>query len=126
MPKYYHLSKRVALEELKPRVTPKDRRLAQEPPVKRVCLSRSIIGCLRALQATDATEYFVYAVDLDNSLGLLPNKYVRMFVPDAKYTGEVWSIRTIPCMCLGAVKPNGFHYMSEKYNYTWTLDYRKD
>lgn len=123
MPKYYHLSKRAGLEVLQPYVTPKNRRMSQEPAIKRCCVSRSILGCLRATQASEE-EFFVYCVNPSGTGGIIPNKYVKEFVPDAGITGEVWLLRETPCLCLGKIRGNGAWAYGRRLKYEWVQDFR--
>lgn len=61
----------------------------EDDTIKRISFSESINGALAALHnVSDGDIVHVYTTD--NTSRVVPNKDIQQYVPDAKYTQEVW------------------------------------
>ena len=120
---YYHLSPRPGLEYLDPKWTDPDNSSRLEAKACRVCLSSSILGCIRALQVSDYTDLFVYSVAVDADTKFIPNKYVQHLVPDAYITKECWVMESIQCLCEGKIQVINWDIVNPKWK--WVQRYRK-
>lgn len=98
---YYHLSPVKGLNTIDPRlpegVSPTEAR------VRRVCISSSIIGCIKGIQPIFGEQLYVYSVAIDDDTAFIPNKYVRHMVPDAHETGEAWVMDSTTACCEGRI-----------------------
>lgn len=120
---YYHLSTRAGLDQLEPKWTDPDNSSHLEAKACRICLSSSILGCIRALQVSDYTDLFVYSVSIDAYTKFIPNKYVQLLVPDADLTKECWVMESIPCLCEGKIQVISWDIVNPKWK--WLQRYRK-
>lgn len=120
---YYHLSPRAGLGQLDPKWTDPDHSAPKEARACRVCVSSSILGCLRALQEEDGTELFVYSVAVDSDTKFIPNKYVQHLVPDAYLTKECWIMESVQCLCEGKIQVISWDTINPKWK--WIQRYRK-
>lgn len=120
---YYHLSPRAGLKQLDPKWTDPEHSSPSEARACRVCLSSSILGCLRSLQEVDGTELFVYLVAVDADAKFIPNKYVQHLVPDAYLTKECWVMEPIKCLCEGKIQVISWNTLNPKWK--WIQRYRK-
>ena len=98
---YYHLSPMEGLKLIDPKVPVGVS--SKEARVCRVCVSSSIIGCIRGLQPIFGDQLYVYSVAVDNDTAFIPNKYVRHMVPDAHETGEAWVMESTTAYCEGRI-----------------------
>ena len=122
---YYHLSKRAGLQELEPHMTDPDNSSRKEARACRICVSSSILGCLRALQPNDGDQYYVYVVTVDKDTEFIPNKYVQYLVPDAKYTKECWIMQQTRCLCEGQVEVTESGRLLFDPKWKWVQRWRK-
>ena len=102
--KYYHLSRRAGLNVLSPMWTDRYTKALGEAIAQRVCVSSSIIGCIRGLDIQDTEKLYVYTVIVDDTVKFIPNKYVQYLVPDADYTKEAWLMQDMRSSCLGIIE----------------------
>lgn len=101
---YYHVSKQRGLKVLDPRWTDPDNSSREEAKACRICVSSSILGCLRALQPALGDHLYVYIVFVDEDTKFIPNKYVQHLVPDAWKTKESWIMQSTRCFCEGEIE----------------------
>lgn len=101
---YYHLSPRAGLEVLDPKWTDPDNSSNAEAKACRICVSSSILGCLRSLQPHTGDQYYVYVVFVDKDTPFIPYKYTQYLVPDAKQTKECWVMESTRCLCDGKIE----------------------
>lgn len=102
--KLFHLSTQSNITKLNP-IIPKNfltENGYEDAKTKRVCFSSSIDLCLRAMsQNLKDKEFYVY-VPISNNLKIKTPSLQE--VPDAKVTGEVWSLDTVQVQCIGKIK----------------------
>ena len=101
---YYHLSKTPGLSIIDPKWTDPDNSSKAEAKACRICVSSSVLGCLRSLQPYEGDQYYVYVVTVDKDTPFIPSKYVQHLVPDAKHTKECWVMQSTRCLCDGKIE----------------------
>lgn len=109
---YYHLSPVEGLKWIDPRLP--EGVSHSEARVSRVCVSSSIIGCIKGIQPIFGEQLYVYSVAIDNNTAFIPNKYVRYMVPDAHETGEAWVMESTTACCEGRIVVS-----ESKGSYSW-------
>lgn len=109
---------------------------AEEGTIPRVCITNSIQGALVALgQDLAGKELYIHEVILDGQQ-LVSNSEIisRGYVPDAKHTGETWSLDPVKLRLvfkikvIEAVKPLVYKYKDgpkELKGELWTWKYEK-
>ena len=99
----------------------------EDSTTPRICMSRSIEGCLRAMSANiEGKTFYVYT----------PSKEVNIYepalnqVPDCAVTHEVWVKEHVVLKCIGTVevgkatKPIGYIYGDTKKAELWDWEYK--
>ena len=91
--------------------------------IPRVCVSTSIIGCLRAIDPGRWNPYIEYYVHVPENIDELYNtlsvKSPNMKdVPDVDITKEKWIVKPTRFYCIGLIRSDN-HIYSEKGRFHW-------
>lgn len=116
---YYHLSPIKGMSRLYPHWTDPEHSSPVEAKAQRICVSSSIIGCLRSIHPVDGEHLCVYSVIVDNDIQFIPNKYVQMLVPDADRTKESWVMQDILCLEEGEIEVTDSSPDNPKWRWLW-------
>ena len=96
---YYFISdKNFDSDTLDPRV-PLSRLLDEDDKIKRICVSKSIMGCLSAINPSEEEILFVHTCNSNNVIQPLDNQ-----VKDNIFTGEEWILEPVEMKYLMTIK----------------------
>lgn len=102
---FYHLSEKPSLDLLTPKIPKYAVSLYEEKKTPRVCFSKSIKGCLSALQIEN-DELYVYTMVDSNTEIYTPSHFE---VVDAFLTEEIWVLNEVKVKCLGKIHAQNLH-----------------
>ena len=129
---YFHLSYDNQNGKMfKPRI-PSNRIDGEDGKIKRICVSTSIVGCLRAITDTMSfyrwkDEEFYVHVPLHYTGKII--KPTKAQVPDVYCTKEKWLIEKARMHCIGKIrvciinKPDPYYNTSISYRFKWIDKY---
>lgn len=99
---YFHISKSDEISVLEPRIPLKLWAGFEDDTIKRICFGIKIEDCLKALYATENSEYKVYIPTFIVSKSNV-YKPTNNDVIDAEYTNEVWVTKPISVKSIGTI-----------------------